>query len=329
MILLWGLLEDDTFRSVHDRVRRRHVKLAFVNHASIGRTRLEFDSLPEPHYRLSCGDKSYELNEMSAAYLRPYDHRLYAEPGSRTAKVEPPDVVHHLLMSWAEHATGVIINRPSAEATNQSKLYQAMAIERSGLQVPESLVSNDMEEIESFAARHGRVIYKSMSSVRSIVRELDVRSLGALGAIGPALFQQRIIGRNVRVHVVGDATVACGIESDATDYRYGMARMALCELPSDVAQKCATLTRELGLELSGIDLMVTADDQYYCLEVNPSPAFSVFDVASNGTIAELVAERLTAMAAVPPLTMGSVVSPTDPVRRPHFASERTPSRSQG
>lgn len=294
MIFLWGLLEDDTFRSVYDCLQRRRAEVVFVNHASIGRTGVEFASLPEPRYWLRCGKQSFDLNAMSAAYLRPYDHRLYEEPGSRTEKVEHPDLVHHLLMSWAEHATGLIINRPSAEATNQSKLYQAMAIERSGFRVPESLVSNDAEEIEHFAARHGQVIYKSMSSVRSIVQELDVRSLRELGAIGPALFQQQVLGRNVRVHVVGDEAVACVIDSEATDYRYGPACFARSTLPAEVAQKCVAVTRALGLELSGIDLIETPDDQYYCLEVNPNPAFSVFDRASNGIVAGLVADRLSA-----------------------------------
>jgi glutathione synthase/RimK-type ligase-like ATP-grasp enzyme len=254
---------------------------------------VEFESVPALRYRLRCGEQTVELDGMSAAYLRPYDHRLYAEPGSRTEKVEHADLVHHLLMNWAEHATGAIINRPSAEATNQSKLYQAMTIERSGFRVPESLVSNDPLEIEHFAARHGRIIYKSMSSVRSIVRELDVRSLRRLGAIGPALLQQRVIGRNVRVHVVGDEAVACAINSDATDYRYSAACFVRFALPADVARTCVRVTRALGLELSGIDLIATPDDEYYCLEVNANPAFSVFDQTSNGMIAGLVAERLT------------------------------------
>ena len=171
MIFLWGLLQDDTFRSVHDCLLRRGVEIAFVNHALIGRTRVEFSGLPEPDYRLSCGKRVYELNSMSAAYLRPYDHRLYEDEKTSDRKVSPPDVVHHLLMSWAEHTTVMTINRPSAEATNQSKLYQAMLICRAGLRVPASLVSNDVEEIERFTAEQGRVIYKSMSSVRSVVRE--------------------------------------------------------------------------------------------------------------------------------------------------------------
>jgi glutathione synthase/RimK-type ligase-like ATP-grasp enzyme len=292
MIFLWGLLQDDTFRSVHDCLLRRGVDIAFVNHALIRRTRVEFSALPEPVYRLSCGERVYELNSMSAAYLRPYDHRLYENEKPRDRKVSQPDVVHHLLMSWAEHTTATSINRPSAEATNQSKLHQAMLICRAGLRVPASLVSNDVEEIEQFTAERGRVIYKSMSSVRSVVQELNVQALRSLGAMGPALFQQRIEGRNVRVHVVGEETVACAIESEATDYRYGQSRMTPVLLPAEVAAKCVGVTRELGLVLSGIDLIETEEGEYYCLEVNPSPAFSVFQQTASRSIADLVADRL-------------------------------------
>jgi len=294
MILLWGLLQDDTFRSVHDVLHRRGARIAFVNHADIGRTSVEYQSAPDPGYRLRSGDNRYELEAMSAAYLRPYDHRLYDDVKLRERNVSKPDVVHHLLMSWAEHTAATVINRPSAEATNQSKLFQAMAIRQFGLKVPESLVSNDAEEIERFAAVHERVIYKSMSSVRSVVEELNLQSLSALGAMGPALFQQRIVGRNVRVHVVGEETVACAIESDATDYRYGKARMTPHVLPDEVASRCVNVTRGLGMVLSGIDLIAIADDEYYCLEVNPSPAFSAFQTASSRSIADLVADKLMA-----------------------------------
>src|SRR5262249_3335099 len=113
MILLWGLLQDDTFRSVHDVLHRGGGRMAFVNDADIGRTRVEYQSAPDPGYRLRSGDDRYELEAMSAAYLRPYDHRLYDDVKLRERNVSKPDVVHHLLMSWAEHTAATVINRPS------------------------------------------------------------------------------------------------------------------------------------------------------------------------------------------------------------------------
>jgi RimK-like ATP-grasp domain len=295
VILLWGLEEDSTFRSVHDCLRRWNARLAFVNHASIAHTRAEFRSDPAPSYLLHCDEGTLNLDSFSAAYLRPYDHRLYGKNSGKETNRESitgPDLVHHLVTSWAEHSSGLIINRPSAEATNQSKLYQSIFINDGGFRVPDSLISNDHDAILDFAARHGQVIYKSMSSVRSIVQTLDTATLKDLGAMGPALFQQRVLGRNVRVHVIGGETVACAIDTEGIDYRYAPSEMKPFELTADVARRCVALSRKLGLVLSGIDLILTPQGEYYCLEANPSPAFSCFDITPGRSIARLVAERL-------------------------------------
>ena len=66
------------------------------------------------------------------------------------------------------------------------------------------------------------MIYKSISSVRSIVREWqpdDERSLFKIRAL-PTQFQAYIPGANLRVHVVGDSVFATAIDSPAVDYRY-------------------------------------------------------------------------------------------------------------
>ncbi len=295
MILLWGLLEDDTFRSVHAWLARRDAPVIFANHAAVARSRVQFADRPRPHYRFSSDGQTYPLETLSAAYLRPYDARDYGDAAN--ARAAPAGVwratlVHHLLNDWAEHSPATIVNRPSAEATNHSKLRQALAIQAAGFRVPESLVSNDREQIRAFHARHGRVVYKSMSSVRSIVKELDPGVLEAAGPLGPVLFQQRVSGHNVRVHVVRQATFACAIESEAVDYRYAPAGLSPVDLPPEIASRCAALTERLGLLLAGIDLMVTPAGEWYCLEANPNPAFSYFDRSDEKDIARAVAELL-------------------------------------
>jgi glutathione synthase/RimK-type ligase-like ATP-grasp enzyme len=37
------------------------------------------------------------------------------------------------------------------------------------------------------------------------------------------------------------------------------------------------MARSMGLVFAGIDLKVTPDDQIYCFEVNPCPAFSYYE----------------------------------------------------
>src|SRR5262249_8163567 len=163
-----------------------------------------------------------------------------------------------------------------AEASNHSKLFQATHIRASGFSVPASLVTNDPDIVRDFAKQHGPIIYKSMSSVRSVVRELDPSSLNTIGQMGPVLFQERVMGTNVRVHVVCDTTIACAIETDGVDYRYaGTTRLFRAELPPQIAERCMTLAKRLGLVVAGIDLIVNTRGEWHCLEVNPNPAFSV------------------------------------------------------
>lgn len=295
MIFLWGLLEDDTFRSVHDWLTRWGADFVFANHAAIGCTAVNFRSHPKPAYQFSCEGRAYPLDDMSAAYLRPYDHRDYLDRGSGGApgaQVSRADLVHQLVNDWAEHTTALIINPPSASADNHSKPDQATDIRASGFLVPDSVITNDPATIRAFVARHRSVIYKSMSSVRSIVKQFDVSMLDAIGRIGPTFFQQRVVGDNVRVHVIGEKTMACRIESQSLDYRYGRSTLAPFDLPQGIATRCVRLAHELRLTLAGIDLIVTAAGEYYCLEVNPNPAFSYYELSDEKAIARAVAEAL-------------------------------------
>ncbi|HEY7392538.1 MAG TPA: hypothetical protein VH640_28720 [Bryobacteraceae bacterium] len=294
MILLWGLLEDSTFESVYSCLKRRGADVAFVNHAAIGRCRVQMDCGSDTRYRLSCDDLEYDLGAISAAYLRPYNHRHYEaqrDPDGGATTVSRADLVHYLMGIWAENSEARIVNRRSAEATNHSKLDQARAIRASGFLIPDSLVTNNPELARDFLSRHGSVVYKSMSSVRSVVRELEASALDAIDRLGPVFFQRRINGQNIRVHVIGERTVACRIRATSVDYRYAAASIEPMALREDVAGRCVALTVRLGLTLSGIDLIQDGDD-YYCLEVNPNPAFSCFEEPPDNAIAQAVAELL-------------------------------------
>jgi hypothetical protein len=295
MILIWGLLEDPTTRSVYEALARRGPRVVFVNHADVARTSIRFTSGRADSYRLTCGDASYELTEMSAAYLRPYDYRDYADhPGPTDgAPVGSAELVHHLIGAWAESTAALVINRPSAEASNHSKLFQARDIAAVGFSVPRSLVTNEPERVREFQARYGRVIYKSMSSVRSIVQELGRGVLDGIGRMAPVLFQECVLGTNIRVHVVGEEAIACAIETDGVDYRYAnRTHMTSATLSPEVSQRCVVLAKRLGLVVAGLDLIITASGEWYCLEVNPNPAFSVFEVADRPDIAQRVAKML-------------------------------------
>jgi glutathione synthase/RimK-type ligase-like ATP-grasp enzyme len=197
-----------------------------------------------------------------------------------------------------------VVNRVAAMASNGSKPFQAQAILRQGLQTPETLITSDPEAVRDFVSRVGRVVFKSASGVRSIVRELEPGDLARLDQIRwcPVQFQAFVEGRNMRVHTIGDEVFATAITSEATDYRYAQrqtgdpAELEAVELSDELAERCLALARDLNLPFAGIDLKVTPDDEVYCFEVNPSPAYAYYESQTGQPISKALARYLAGVS---------------------------------
>lgn len=247
-------------------------------------------------------DGVYPLDVFTGVYTRLMDYRFVPEYEGEQPQSPLRDhfaAFHTLFTAWCEIAPIRVVNRASAMGSNFSKPYQAQIVRSFGFRVPETLVTNDPEQVREFAAA-SKVIYKSISGVRSIVRMLREEDLARLNRIKwcPTQFQEYVEGIDLRVHAVGERVFATLVESDATDYRYaseegdGFPELRPYALGDDLAGRCVALTRSLGLELSGIDLRLTREGDVYCFEVNPSPAFSYYESHTGQPIARAVARRL-------------------------------------
>jgi glutathione synthase/RimK-type ligase-like ATP-grasp enzyme len=207
--------------------------------------------------------------------------------------------VEDAMRAWVEIAPARIINRPCAMASNGSKPYQLALIRAAGFDVPDTLVTTDPVVALAFRERHGTIIYKSTSSVRSIVSRLGGDHLDRLADIGncPTQFQQYVAGTDIRVHVVGDRVFAVEIRSDADDYRYAGRAGQTTEIRASALEpalrdQCRRLAAALALPVCGIDLRRDPDGRLYCFEVNPSPGFTYYQSASEQKIAEAIADLL-------------------------------------
>jgi len=202
---------------------------------------------------------------------------------------------HEAIEAWLETTSARVINRTSANDSNNSKPYQALII-RDHFQIPATLVTNSPVALAEFRQEFDGVIYKSVSGERSIVTALSDADADRLHLLtnAPVQFQEQVRGIDVRVHVVGAEVFASSIESDAVDYRYDPSGGAIrpVEVSDEVAGECVALTKRLGLELSGIDLRYADDSRVVCFEVNPSPAYIVYERATGQPIAAAIARRL-------------------------------------
>ncbi|MEZ4294092.1 MAG: ATP-grasp domain-containing protein [Polyangiaceae bacterium] len=240
--------------------------------------------------------KEYRLGDYRSFYTRLVDLRQSPDPTPVAAEWGR----FRLLSAALAAQPALVVNRPGAGDSNASKPYQTALIERHGLRVPRSLSTNIPARAREFIASCPRgAIYKSNSGMRSIVQAVGEADLGRFDALRncPVLFQERIWGDDVRVHVVGDACHAVRIRSAEVDYRYDRSGNVVSEpfeLTPAAAEACVRVTRALGLSFSGIDLLLDADGELHCLEVNPMPGYSGYDHTLGGEISRSLGALLHA-----------------------------------
>lgn len=322
LILLWGLGTERPFEVVCEEVERQGLPYLMLDQREVAETELDIDFDAEVSGTLRTRTRTVDLRSITSAYVRPCDSRMLpavARAGETSALWRHALSLADALSAWTELTPALVVNRFSSMASNGSKPFQLELIRRQGFSVPETLVTTDPDEARAFHERHGQVIYKSVSSVRSIVSRLKPEDAGRLAGVVhcPTQFQRYIPGRDHRVHVVGDEIFPCEIVCDATDYRYpGDEDVDLrpCRLPAEVEERCFRLAASMDLPVAGIDLRRTPEGEWYCLEVNPSPAFSYYQAHArlpiSGAIARLLAAGSKEAEVAPAGFVGSAAGAT-------------------
>jgi glutathione synthase/RimK-type ligase-like ATP-grasp enzyme len=193
----------------------------------------------------------------------------------------------------ALHASGIpIFNRPEMEAIATYKPYQLRVAQSCGLRIPNTIITNDPQEVLRFRASHGKIIYKGLSATKIRMTETrflgdeDIKDLWRL-RFSPVIFQEYIErGREYRVTVVGNKVFSAEILTDnpaaMVDWRldpgYGVRPI---NLPPAVQDALVRLCGKLGLDSGSIDLRETPSGDLYFLEINPSGQFMFLDIFSG------------------------------------------------
>lgn len=303
MILLGGIPSEQALRLLAAALDEIEAPYRFFNqrHCSECDMELEVDDHGVGGM-LHLEGETFRLQDISAVYPRLMDDRILPELEGETANSAArrhARALHDALYRWIEITDALVVNRSDPQGSNSSKPYQAQLIAAHGLGVPETLITNDPQQVLAFRRAHGAVIYKSMSGVRSIVHTLSDEDIEHLGDIAwcPVQFQVLVPGRDVRVHVVGRDVHATQIVSDVVDYRYarqsgGSTELRPIDLPPEMAECCVALTAALGLSFAGIDLRIGPDGSATCFEVNPSPAYSYYEGNTGQPISRSLARLL-------------------------------------
>lgn len=301
MILLWGTPGDDPLDCVHAALQRRCADFFLLDQRGAPEMRVELDFAPDGQVggKISHSGGEIDLALVDAAYVRPLETgRACGITTTEDPALARAMLADSALVAWADLSSARIVNRPAAMAANNSKPFQLAQIAAHGFAVPDTLVTTDAAEALRFLDRHGCIIYKSVSGVRSIVAQFG-RDSAALGNVAncPTQFQEYVPGDDVRVHVVGDRVLATRILSEADDYRYASrtgsdVAMTPIELPDSVSSACVRMAHGMGLPVAGIDLRLTPAGEWYCFEVNPSPGFSFYEAITGQPLSAAIAAFL-------------------------------------
>jgi glutathione synthase/RimK-type ligase-like ATP-grasp enzyme len=310
LILLWGISGDDPLAAVYDSLLKLGASVVFLDQLQTRGSQIDLSVEKEISGSLRIGSKLVELSSIGSAYIRPYDSlRIKAaeveekreEKRGKNDDSSACDLLNFddAVLCWAELTLALVVNRPSAMASNNSKPYQSNLIRSQGIDIPETLISTDEQAVLEFWKKHRKIIYKSLSGFRSIVSQLKPEDKERLKNVStcPTQFQEYLEGVNYRVHVVGEEIFTSRIISRADDYRYAWMQgydvhVSSCALPDDVSERCIRLAQSLHLSVAGIDLLCTREGRWYCFEVNPSPGFTFYQEATGQAISDSIAHLL-------------------------------------
>ena len=217
------------------------------------------------------------------------------------------------------------------------KPLQLRRAQRLGLEVPETIITNDPAAVRAFARRCGPLVTKMLVQpagsggepegeaevvFTTALSDSDLEQLDGLD-LCPMIFQQRIANqRDVRATVVGRRVFGAALDAAARDAGPGARResgesgdpvdpdwrresyaldrapaWAPCELPRALTDRLLRLLDELGLNYAAVDLIARPDGGYVFLELNATGSFGFLGAELAGPIAAAIAEVLVDPAA--------------------------------
>lgn len=301
MIVLCGLLADEPLRMLCGRLTVLGFPYVFLNevvYPSQVETRQHWgsDGSIRGWFRAEDG-ATIDFADVTGAYVRYSDYhssQALADFSDHERQMIKAERSMSLSCAFDYLADAVVVNKLRCMLSNDSKPYQLLVAQQHGFDTPRSIFTSFPETVRQFLDQcGGKVIFKSMSGTRSVVRLFEPGDEERLRLLRhcPVQFQEYIAGVNTRVHVVGQQVFATRIHSPEVDYRYAKNRYEPTRLPAEVERRCIDLTSALGLTMSGIDL-IDQDGRFYILEVNPSPAYSYFEKHAFQPISVALAEVL-------------------------------------
>lgn len=237
------------------------------------------------------GKETVELSKIRSAYFRrPLFPDVRFENLSSSSLHYIREEWNYLLRSiylelgekWFSHPNNIILA--------EDKPKQLRLAKEIGFSVPETVITNDLASVE-WLFKIGDVVAKPLKQSlleddKTLGKVIFTSTINSLSDIdesslrfAPVIFQRKLHKKyDLRVTVVEDSVFSVIIKSQEfektkTDWRYSSVtelEHEVFDLPSDIAEYCRIIVRQLGLRFGAIDLVLDDSDQLWFLECNPN-----------------------------------------------------------
>ena len=206
----------------------------------------------------------------------------------------------------------VWINHPQCNARANSKPAQLALASATGFHIPETIISNDPEEIRTFlTATSGPHVFKALSQTldlapgkalyTGLIGKEEAKTLDFI-RLTPGIFQ-RLVAKDyeLRITVVGTSIFAGRINSQVNseteiDWRHRPFDIENepADIPIAISDGILSMMRTFGLIYGAFDFIVTPEGRYVFLEVNPAGQYLWVETQTGMPITSALANELSA-----------------------------------
>ena len=197
-----------------------------------------------------------------------------------------------------------------------NKLFQLKLAKLAGLSVPDTLVTNNTDELIEFCRQHGGTL--AVKAVRSRIFQgddgdvigiytnrisVDYLENHASDILLAPLMAQKYIEKKLefRVTVVGQDIFTCAIHSQDSErtkedwrrYDFENVKHESYDLPANVKSLLLKFMQLCHLTFGAIDMILTQEGEYVFLEINPSGQYIWIENLAKLPISRSIAENLT------------------------------------
>lgn len=219
---------------------------------------------------------------------------------------DPPEIQFFVLHNiesafWSFlHSLDCMIVNPVIPANHHEYKGHMLKLFRSrGIRVPDTVVTNDPEEVMRFYESQNRsVIYKPPYG-QAFTEKLKDEDLApeklAKLSNSPILLQEYIPGQDYRVYVIKDEVFAVQVMSNTLDLnRDAEAQRVAVDIPDSVAEACVRVAEAAGLFFTGIDVRRTPEEEWVFFEANSSPDYTTDEYWTGYPLCARLADMLIA-----------------------------------